>query len=188
MRDHSHIPYVLITSLYYPAILGTLIFLMLNDIATIGTANFTSSMLMIVASLGIVVSFTFDYLYSLSFKEHYSLKFFLFDIVILYLLLISYNSLLKSIKQASEFSTFFSCYTVIHVIFTIWDVFVINSKDRSYTIILYDIIGSILSVVGYYCFRNDSYAAVSLLWLTTIFYFIVSKEAIFPIINDHNNG
>src|SRR6266702_5124818 len=188
MKKHNHIPYVLITTLYHPAILGTLIYSMLNDIASFGSGSLSVDIMIIVASLGIVVSFTFDYLYSLSFKEHYSMKYFVFDIVILYLLLISYNSLLKSIKQVSEFSTFYSCYTLIHIIFTIWDVFVVNKKDRSYSIISYDILGSIFSVVGYYGFRSDSYAAITLLWVTTVYYFMVSKEAIFPIINQHNNG
>jgi hypothetical protein len=180
MKNHSHLAYVLITSLYYPAILGTLIYTMLNSIATFDTVNFSKNVIMIVASIGIVVSFTIDYLYTVSFKHSYSIKLFIFDIVILYLLLIAYNTLLHSIMVSNNFSNFFVFYSLIHIVFLGWDILMLEKSERSWPIIAYDATGIILSVVGYFCFRYDSFAAVCLLWVTTSFYFILSKDAIFP--------
>lgn len=177
MRKYYHI---LVTSLYYPAILGYLFYCVVNELTS---EKFTvDSVFLIVAYIGIVAAFSVDFLYSYASHKYYSVRFFIADLVIVTLLFLASRTLIKGIGENSDLWLFFISYSLIHVIFAIWDLVLINRRDRKVALIAYDFFGLVISLIGLFLFRDSFIAAIVILWLCTIAYLLVGWKTIFRMI------
>lgn len=183
---HNSSLYILITSLFYPAILGTIFYFLLEDFSLITLDK--TKFIYVIASLGIIVSFSIDFLYTYTHKSFYSKILFIFDIIILFLLFLSYKSLIAGLKSSKDIHIFFLGYILIHIIFFIWDVFYIPSEKRSVRLIVYDLAGLILSIFGFCFFGKNPIGGVVYLWLSTFAYFFIGYKDIFPLINSENKS
>lgn len=163
---YKDIYHLLITSLFYPAVLGAIFYSLLGSIYHLKLN--INSVLQIITLLAIVIIFSFDFLYSWISKDHYSGMLFSLDLAILLLIYISYNSLLQGIIQGSSIALFFICFIIMHILYVIWDYALIPKERADNNIILYDLIGLITSILGYCFLRDNIIIGIIVLWLLTI--------------------
>jgi len=171
---------VLVTCLFYPAILGYLFYFLLDRLTWGG---FTlDSLVLIVAYIGIVTAFSIDFLYSYATREYYSARLFVADLVILVFLLLASRALVEGITENDDVWFFFVSYTAIHVVFLIWDLILLDRSLRRASIIAYDACGLIISLIGLLFFRDSVVAAIITLWACSIAYLLVGWKAIFEMV------
>jgi hypothetical protein len=168
--------YILVSSLFYPAILGALFYLFLNDLLYQNVSIF--NWLYWLASIGIIVSFSIDYLYTVILEKEYTVALFIIDIVVITLLFISYNILIQAIKNQTDAKIFYLCFIAIHALFTIWDLFFIKKELWEKNIIIYDIIGTALSIIAYIFLPQETFWGVVFLWIITILYITIGLSGI----------
>ncbi len=172
--------FILITSLFYPAVLGGLFYTLLEECYRCkGDIN---RVIYLVACLGIIGSFSLDFLYTWLIKKHYTFKLFLADIIILFLIFIGYRDLVDGIACGSDIGLFFLCFILIHCIFLIWDLFLIPGKARLKNIIIYDLLGLFFSVIGYIYFRTSFLSGVILLWIFTFSLIFLSGRKLVKVV------
>jgi hypothetical protein len=158
--------YILMTSLFYPAVLGGLFYAFLEECYR--CKDEINRLVYLVACLGIIGSFSLDFLYTWISKKHYTLKLFLADIIVLFLIFIAYRDLVDGIARTSNVGLFFLCFIFVHCIFAIWDLFFIPRRTRLTNIIIYDFVGIIFSTIGYMKFKTSPLLGVILLWIFTL--------------------
>lgn len=163
---HKKIYYLLITSLFYPAILGSIFYTLLEGCYEIKSD--LKSLLIIISLSGILISFCMDFLYTWVSKNHYTGKLFIADLSILLLIVLAYRNLIEGIVKNVYIGKFFLCFLLIHLIFLIWDFFLIPSSGSSLKIKLYDVLGLILSLVGLLRFFDSPIFGVGFLWIFTV--------------------
>lgn len=176
-KEDLHISlHVLITSLFYPALLGSIFFYLLEDINS-RNLNLTN-IIYFIAALAIIVSFSVDFLYTYSVKTLYNWKLFIFDLIIIIALFFSYKTLLSSIINSSDVKTFYSYFVIIHLVFLVWDLIFIPKKNKSKKIIAFDICGLILTVLFYFFMYSRAWYGVLYLWIFTLLYLSIGLNEI----------
>ncbi len=155
----------LITSLFYPAVLGGLFYSLLDNCYTCSIN--LKSFFIIMACIGIIATFSIDYLYTYTSKTHYSTILFAFDIVILFFLFIGYQNLIKGITSDTNISLFFISFIVMHSIFLLWDFFFVPKDSVPPKIIFYDVLGLALAIIGLSAFKRSAEFGVIFLWIYT---------------------
>lgn len=182
MSNHNPIAppvyFVLMTALYYPAVLGVVFFSMLQTFAALNTD--LKTWLLLSCYVAMAISFSVDFLYTYSAKERYPISLFASDNLVLLLLLISYTSLIDALKNDTSATWFLASYSLIHFVFVIWDLWLISREHVSKWILGYDIFGLVLSIVGLLFFRGEPIHALIILWVLTVLYLFVGIKAIVP--------
>ena len=140
------------------------------------------SLVLIVAYIGIVTAFSIDFLYSYATKEYYSVKLFVADLVVLVFLLLASRALVEGITENVDVWFFFVSYMVIHVVFLIWDLILLDRRLRRTSIIAYDVCGLTISLIGLLFFRDSVVAAIIILWACSIAYLLVGWKAVFEMV------
>jgi len=181
-RDISISLYVLNTSLFYPALLGSIFFFLLEDFNSIVLD--LNRIIYIAGALGIIVSFSVDYLYTYASKSIYSWKLFILDLFIIILLFLSYKTLINCIKLSLPIKNFFVFFALIHIVFVTWDLFFIPKDRKSLKILLFDFIGLALSVFCYFLFFQKPWYGVIFLWIFTLLYIVLGLKEISRLINN----
>ncbi len=164
----SKVCYLLMTGLFYPAVLGTLFYAVMQ--AVTGPLRAKTDVLLLLCYIACLVSFSVDYLYTVSSKNEYGRLLFVSDIVILVLLYIAYSSLITSASNNQSPKTFFLAYTLIHSVFTIWDLSLIPRSRIDPTVLTYDLLGLGASLGCFIFFKNSLVAAYALLFALTLLY------------------
>lgn len=170
--------HVVMTSLFYPAVLGVIFYSVFQNFTLVAQDH--QYILLAIASIGIVISFTVDFLYTYSSAKEYPIALFACDIVILFFLFLAYDALVSGIQRDGSVVLFFISYTVIHGIFLAWDLTLIPKKSLSKTIVAFDATGFAASVAGLALFRESVVGALVLLWCLAIFYVWVGWKEIVP--------
>lgn len=171
MNKKSNFLYTLTTSLFYPAVLGALIYFFLEDLSSLILDS--QRIIYMVASMGIVVSFSIDFIYSVASKAFYSLGLFVSDCAVLILLFISYKNLMDGLKRSTNIRTFFIGFCLINIIFFVWDYAVTKRYVKNHRIIIFDLSGLLLSSIGLIFFYEIAAQGVIFLWIYTIGYIII---------------
>jgi hypothetical protein len=174
--------FVLMTSLFYPAILGVVFYSMLESFSRIGRDN--SGLLLTLAYVGIVVSFSVDFMYTYSSKSTYAVMLFLSDLLVLLLLVVGYTNLIESLHKGTAATLFLATYLIIHAIFICWDLILIPKSNVSALVVTYDAVGLVVTLAGLIFWRQSSMTGFVVLWLVTIFYVFVGVVEIFPRIQE----
>jgi hypothetical protein len=104
-KNHLHI---LVTSLYYPAVLGVVFFSALDTL--VFAHSFSEALPILVAYIGILTTFSVDLLYSLASRKYYTLLLFVADLVILLLMFLAYTSLIRAIELGASAIRFYWAY------------------------------------------------------------------------------
>lgn len=171
--------YTLTTSLYYPAALGAVFYFALVDIAS-GISG--SDILLLLGYGGILLTFSIDFLYSVSARDYYVPSLFVSDMLILLLMVSAYTSLLDGLRGGSSFLRFYWSLGLIHAVFVVWDAWLARrvGGNRGLSILVYDLLGLLASVVGVLLFRSSAVAALSVLWACAVLYLALGWPAIKP--------
>lgn len=172
--------HVLNTSLFYPALLGSIFFYLLEDFNSIIID--LNKLIYIIAALGIIISFSVDYLYTYSTKSIYTWKLFILDLLIIILLFLSYKTLLFGIKQSAPIKIFYIYFLSIHLIFIVWDLFCIPKSHKSKKILFFDFSGLCLTAIFYFFFFQKPLYGVIFLWIFTSLYVILGLQEINKLI------
>ena len=120
--------HLLITSLFYPAVLGGLFYTLLDECYFLGSD--VNRIMIIILILGIIISFSIDFLYTWVSKDNYNWKLFILDIFILLLLFVGYKNLLDGLVKTISIRIFFLSFTIMHLLFLIWDLFLIPKMNE----------------------------------------------------------
>ncbi|MFX0199040.1 MAG: hypothetical protein ACFFCW_23200 [Candidatus Hodarchaeota archaeon] len=185
-HESSFLPYILITNLFYPAILGALFYFLLADFSSIIISS--NKFAYALASLAIVISFSVDFLYTYSSKRFYSKILFLLDIFILLFLIISYKDLIDGIKLEKAITLFFVGFILIHSIFIIWDLLLIPNRKGLRRTILFDFLGLLLALIGLAFFRHYAIVGMIFLWIHSFLSILtVLKDVLFSLQADAND-
>lgn len=174
--------FVLMTSLFYPAILGAVFYSMLESFSRLGTDS--SGLLLTFAYVGIVISFSIDFMYTYSSRSKYAVMLFLSDLLVLLLLVVGYTNLIDSLHKSTVAIVFLITYLAIHAIFVCWDLILIPKSDVSRLVVAYDITGFVVAAVGLIFWRHSSLTGFVVLWIVTLFYVFVGIVEIFPRIQE----
>src|ERR1700733_10376717 len=118
----------LMTSLFYPAVRGVVFYSMLESFSHIGRGL---GLLLPLAYIGIVISFSIDFIYTYSSGSTCTFWLFLADMFVLLLLVVGYTSLIDALRTNTPSTTFLTAYGVIHAIFICWDLALIPRADVS---------------------------------------------------------
>ena len=175
--SHSKALYILMTSLFYPAVLGVIFYSILESFAQLSAKANTA--LLLVAYGGILISFSFDFLYTFV-SRSYPVTLFVSDIAVLVLLVVGYSSLINALGKSTTPKVFLLCYSLIHLIFVIWDLTLIPKKEVRWLIVCYDISGLVVSSLIYLLVPDSVPAALATLWVLTVFYAVIGIKAILP--------
>lgn len=162
----STVYYLLITCLFYPAVLGSIFYTLLEGCykPDLNLQGF----LCISILVGILLCFCIDFLYTWVSKKYYSGKLFLSDIFILLLIVLAYRNLMDGVVKNLRVDIFFICFFLMHMIFSIWDFLLIPRLESSIKIKVFDIFGLLLSFLGYMKFYDNPLLGVISLWILTI--------------------
>jgi hypothetical protein len=169
------------TSLFYPAVLGTVFFSMLDSFSRIGQG--IGAALLTFVYVGIVLSFSVDFIYTYSSRSSYTAALFISDTIVLLLLVIGYMGLINAVRVDTAATVFLLAYLGIHGIFLCWDLALIPKADWSRLVVAYDIVGFVVTLAALAFWRDQSIAGVVVLWVTTVFYIVVGIVEIFPRIS-----
>jgi hypothetical protein len=172
--------FILNTSLFYPALLGTIFYLLLEDFNSI--ANDNIRILYVISALGIIISFSVDFLYTYASKSIYNWKLFTFDILIILLLFLSYKTLINSLKYSEPIKPFFTYFILIHAIFIVWDLLIVPENRKSKKIIIFDFFGFILTLLGLIWFSNYPLYGVIFLWIFAVFYIFLGFNEVSKLV------
>lgn len=174
--------YTLITSLYYPAVLGAIFYFLIDYFPRIMEDN--NNIFYILASLAIVISFSVDFLYSYASQSFYSVIHLIFDLCIVTLLFCSYKSLINGIKNSSPIPFFFIGFVLIHIIFVIWDIFFVP-RDKSCvklktlnSMTILDGLFLLIALFCYFKFKNNYKIGILYLWIFSIPYMIICRNVV----------
>jgi hypothetical protein len=140
------------------------------------------TVMLVLAFIGIVIAFSIDFLYSYAAIKYYTWKLFISDLAIVCLLLLASRALIEGVTTGHKIWLFYLSYVVIHLIFIIWDLLLLDKKFRKNPMILYDFIGLIISITGLIFFRNSIIAAIIILWACSISYLIIGWKSIIKIV------
>jgi len=176
--------YVLMTSLLYPAVLGTLFYNLLDDFSNIGQG--LGKIIYVLASIGVVMHFSFDYVYTYASKHVYTYKLFVSDLVVLFCLFLSYKSLTDGLKSSGNIQVFYLGFIVMHCIFVLWDTVFVPKNSRVTRLIVYDLIGLLLSLIGFFVFSSQAIAGVITLWLIILTFIILGLKEIVRLLETHD--
>lgn len=181
---HCKYCYILVTSLFYPAVLGAIFYFLIDGFPSI--VNYQTKIYYILTSLAIVISFSIDFLYTYAASTFYNRILFISDLIIIFLLLCSYKSLLSGIKTNSPIPYFFICFFLIHVVFIFWDLFFIPKERKSLKIIFFDIISLVITIIAYFQFREIFLSGVIYLWCFAILYILICWKEINYILKSND--
>ncbi len=169
------------TSLLYPAILGTLFYNLLDDFSHIGEG--LGKVIYVIASVGIVVNFSLDYMYTYVSKSVYTYKLFISDLIVLFFLFLSYKSLMDGLKTSGTIQLFYTGFIVMHCIFILWDLIFIPKENRITSIIIYDVMGLFLALIGFWRFSAQPISGVIILWIITSAFIVLSLKEVIKLLN-----
>ena len=174
-KIHNNIFYVTMTGLFYPAILGAFFYYLLENF--IGLTKDWSRVVYIVTLFAIVVSFSIDFLYTYVTKKFYTLPFFILDCFTLGLLVGGYKNLVDGLKSNTNIGVFFVCFSIMHILFLVWDTILLPKAYRKPKVILFDSLCILLFFIGYYYFKTIPLVAVVFLCIyTAITVIMIWKE------------
>lgn len=174
--------YILITSLYYPAVLGAIFYSLIDCFPNVMEDK--NNILYILAALSIMISFSVDFLYSYASRAFYSVIHFIFDLLIITLLFCSYKALINGIKNSGPIPFFFIGFIFIHIIFIIWDIFFVpkdkgNGKFKAFNLMtIFDSIFLLFTILCFMIFRDSYKLGILYLWIFTIPYMIIGSNVI----------
>ena len=163
--------HLLMTSLFYPAVLGGLFLFFLEDCYSLTTD--AGRIPLVFAFIGILITFSLDFLYTWISREHYTFALFLSDLAILFFLFNAYRSLLEGLLRHTDITLFYLCLIGIHIICFVWDSFLITREAKPDGIVLYDVTALLLSISGL-GLRDNAVSGIIILWvlgLASIFFF-----------------
>ena len=169
--------YTLTTSLYYPAVLGVVFYSALTHVSA-GVS--LEDLPLLFAYGGILLAFSIDFLYSVAARDYYGTSLFISDTLVLLLMVSAYTSLLEGVRHGGSLARFYLSLGLIHFVFILWDAWCVPHAGgrRTPSLVVYDALGLLASVVGLLVFRSSRIAAISVLWTCAILYLALGLPAI----------
>jgi hypothetical protein len=104
-------------------------------------------------------------------------------VLILIFLFFGYSDLIFGIANTLPVQGFLFCYLMIHVTFTIWDLFLISRQDRRWPVVTYDFFGCLISGSALLSGKHSVGIALAVLWTTTVAYVAVAGLPILRKLN-----